>query len=77
MSAHILLNILNRLRKRGKMLGLDSNLSNFGDKFDKFNNSRAQVIDSIYFMTLKLLEITFLGMKTSRFCHILHSHYVT
>ena len=41
MSAHVLLNSLNKLRK--------------GDKINKFNNTRAQMLDSIYYhMILRL-----------------------
>ena len=41
MSANVLLNLLNELRKRDKMLGLPSILSLFRNKFDKFNNAGA------------------------------------
>ena len=41
MSAHVLLNLLNELRKREKMLGLPSILSLFHNEFDKFNNTGA------------------------------------
>ena len=41
MSAHVLLNLLNELRK--------------SNEFNKFNNTRAQMLDSIYHMTLRLL----------------------
>ena len=41
MSAHVLLNLLNELRKGDKMPGLLSILSFFGNKFYKFNNTRA------------------------------------
>ena len=41
MSAHVLLNLLNELRKRDKMLRLPSILSFFRNEFDKFNNTRA------------------------------------
>ena len=41
MSAHVLLNLLNKMRKRDKMHGLPSILSPFRDKFNKFNNTRA------------------------------------
>ena len=51
MSAHVLLNLLNELGKRDKMLGLPSILSLFHNKFNKFNNTRAQMLDSIYHMT--------------------------
>ena len=55
MSAHVLLNLLNELGKRDKMQGLPSILSLFRNKFDKFNNTRARILDSIYHMTLRLL----------------------
>ena len=45
MSAHVLLNLLNKLGKRDKMRGLPSN------EFNKFNNTRARMLDSIYHMT--------------------------
>ena len=41
MSAHVLLNLLNELGKREKMLGLQSILSLFRNKFNKFNNTGA------------------------------------
>ena len=50
MSAHVLLNLLNELRKRDKMRGLPSILSLFRNEFNKFNNTRAQMLDSIYHM---------------------------
>ena len=30
------------------------------------------MLDSIFHMTLKLLKIHIFGVKTSRFCHLLH-----
>ena len=39
MSAHVLLILLKE----------------FGNEFNKFNNTRAQMLDSIYHMTLRLL----------------------
>ena len=54
MSAHVLLNLLNNLRKRDKMQGLPSILSPFRNEFNKFNNTGARMLDSIYHMTLKL-----------------------
>ena len=42
MSAHVLLNLLNELRKRDKMRGLKSTLFPFRNKLNKFNNIRAQ-----------------------------------
>ena len=54
MSAHVLLNLLNELGKRDKMRGLSSNLSLFRNEFNKFNNTRARMLDSIYHMTNSL-----------------------
>ena len=55
MSAHVLLNLLNELGKRDKMRGLPSILSLFRNEFNKFNNTGARMLDSIYHMinTLK------------------------
>ena len=44
MSAHVLLNLLNNLQ---------SILLLFHNKFNKFNYTRAQTLDSIYHMTLR------------------------
>ena len=41
MSAHVLLNLLNKLGKRDKMRGLPSILLLFGNQFNKFNNTGA------------------------------------
>ena len=57
MSAHALLNLLNELGKRDKMRDLPSILSLFPNKFNKFNNTRAQMLYDIK-ITLK-----------SHFCH--------
>ena len=51
MSAHVLLNLLNELRKRDKMLGLPSILSLFHNEFNKFNNTGARMFDYIDHMT--------------------------
>ena len=55
MSVHVLLNILNELGKIDKMRGLPSILSLFRNDFNKFNNTRARLLDSIYHLTLRLL----------------------
>ena len=47
MSAHV----LNELGKRDKMRGLSSILSLFRNEFNKFNSTRARIVDSIYHMT--------------------------
>ena len=54
MSAHVLLNLFNEMGKRNKMRGLSSISSLFRNEFDKFNKTRAQMLDSIYHMTLRL-----------------------
>ena len=65
MSAHVLLNLLYELGKRDKMRGLlvgkrdkmrglPSILSLFRNEFNKFNNTKARMIDSIYHMTNSL-----------------------
>ena len=55
MSARVSLNLLNELRKSDKMLGLPIILSLFCNEFNKLNNTGAQMLDSIYHMTLRLL----------------------
>ena len=53
MSAHVLLNLLNELGKRDKLRDLPSILSLFCSEFNKFNNTKARMLDSIYHITLK------------------------
>ena len=67
MSAHVLLNLLNELGKRDKMRGLPSILSLFRNKFNKFNNTRARMLDSIHHMT-NTFKSDF-WRKTLYFCH--------
>ena len=55
MSAHVLLNLLNELKKRDKMRGLPSILSLFRFKYNKFNNTRARMLETIYHSTLRKL----------------------
>ena len=73
MSAHVLLILLNKLRKRDKMRGVPSILSIFCNEFDKFNNTGARMLDSIYHMTLKVLKNCIFGVKTSRCSLILRN----
>ena len=54
MSACVLLHLLNELGKRNQMQGLSS-IYLFPKEFNKFNNTEAQMLYSIYHMTLKLL----------------------
>ena len=51
MSAHVLLNLFNELEKSDKMRGLPSILSLFRNEFNKFNNTRARMLYTIYHMT--------------------------
>ena len=67
MSAHVLLNLLNELGKRDKMRGLPSILSLFRNEFNKFNKTRARMLDSIYHMTNTLKS--HFCVKTLYFCH--------
>ena len=55
MIAHVLLNLLKELGKRYEMRGLPSILFLFRNEFNKFNNTAALMLDSIYHMTLSLL----------------------
>ena len=54
MSTPVLLNLLNELGKRDKMRGLPSILSLFRNEFNKFNDTSARMLDSIYHMTKSL-----------------------
>ena len=64
MSAHVLLKLLNKLGKRHKMWGLPSISSLFPSQFNKFNNTRAWMLDSIYHMTLITLKSYFWRKKS-------------
>ena len=68
MSAHVLLNLLNELGKRDQMRGLPSILSLFRNEFNKFNNTRARMLDSIHHMTNTL---------KSHIWHKKHYNFVT
>ena len=58
MSVHILLNLLNKLGKSNENVQ-PRILSLFRNEFNKFNQTRASMFDSINHTTLKLLKITF------------------
>ena len=49
------------------MRGLTSILSLFHNKFNKFNNTGARMLDSICHMTLKLLKNHIFGVKMQDF----------
>ena len=67
MSAHVLFNLLNKLRKRDKMRGLPSILSLFCDEFDKFNNTWVELLYSFCHITSKLTKNAFLAWKCQDF----------
>ena len=77
MSAHVLLNLLNELGKRDKMRGLPSILSLFRNEFNKFNNTRARMLDSIYHMTLKILKIEFWSKNVKSFPYFTQRYNVS
>ena len=52
------------------LLTLPSIFISFSQEFNKFNNTWARMLNSIYYMTLKLLKNSILGMKKSQFCHL-------
>ena len=65
MSIYVLMNLLNELRKSDKMQGLP--------ELNKFHNTGARMLDSIYHMTLLFLKNSIFGVKTSRFSHLFHN----
>ena len=50
MSVHVLLILLNQLQKSDKMRGLPSIFPLFPNESNKFNNTGARILDSIYHM---------------------------
>ena len=64
MSAHVVLNLLNELRKRDKIRGLPSILSLFRNEFYKLNNTGAWMLDSILSHDIKINKnIALLALK--------------
>ena len=63
MSAHVLFSLLSELGLRDKMRGLPSILSLFHNEFNKFNNTGARMLDSIYHVTLRLRWYLIFGIK--------------
>ena len=56
MSAHVLLNLFNELRKSDETRGLPSILSLFCNEVNKCNNTNwSRMLDSTYHMTFRLL----------------------
>ena len=69
MSAHILLNSLNKMRKRDKMPACRA-FYFFYNEFNKFNNTGAGMLDSIYHMTFKSILKSYFGVEKLGFCHM-------
>ena len=57
------------LEKKDKMLGLPSILSLFCNDFNKFNNTRTRILDSIYHITLTSLRNLISSVKKLPFCY--------
>ena len=58
MNAHVLLKVLNKVRKRENTRFAEHFIF-FGNKFNKINNRGVRMLDSIYHMTLKNLKSHF------------------
>ena len=72
MSAYFLLNLLNELGKRViKCETCRAFYYFFATSLINSQNTGARMLNSIYHMTLKLIKNRILGVKTSKFCHIL------
>ena len=59
MSAHVLFNLSNELRKRDKNVRLAENFIFFHNDFNKFNNTGARMLDPINYRISKLNKIAF------------------
>ena len=64
MNAHVLLNLLNELVKVIKCEACRTFYLFFRSEFNKFNNTSARMLDSIYHMTLRLLRNLIPAAKT-------------
>ena len=51
------------------MRGLPSSLSLFRNEFNKFNNTRARMLDSIYQMTLRIFRSLISDVKMLYLCY--------
>ena len=66
MSAHVL-----RVGKRDKCKS--DKISAFRSEFNKFNDTGEGMLDSVNYVTLKLIKHRIDDAKTSRYCHLLHN----
>ena len=67
MSAYVLLNLLKKLGKSDKMRVLTSILSLFCNQFNKFNSTRALMLDSFYHIDIITLKSHFWRKKCYNF----------
>ena len=67
MSAHVLLNLLNKLGKKIRCEAMHNILSVFPNEFNNFSNTGAGLQNFIYHMTLKSHFISEFCTKTARF----------
>ena len=72
MSAHVLLNLLNGLGKSDTMRGLASILSLFCNELNKFTNTGARMLDSIYYMPLKSIKVSKGAKVRNRYNQVPH-----
>ena len=73
MSARVLLNLLNELRKMDKTRGLPSILTLFRNKFNKFNNMQYRSTNVRFYLSydIKTILKSHVDVKTLGFCHML------
>ena len=67
MSAHVLLNLLNKLGERDEIRGLQSILYLFCNQFNKLNSTRARMLESIL---LECIMYPFIIICTCMFCSV-------
>ena len=60
-SDHVLLNLLNELGKSDQMLGLRGISLRLCNDFNEFDNTGAQILDSIFHMTFQLFKNCIFG----------------
>ena len=61
---NVLWKLLNELVKKEIICEACQAFYLFRNEFNKFNNTRARMLDSIYYMTLKILKNCIFGVKT-------------
>ena len=66
-SAHVLLNLLNDLRKKDKFAACQTFYLFFATSLIKFNNTGALMLDSIYHVVFKLIKNRVFGVKREDF----------